>query len=512
MARTPARLAVVVTLVIAALLTLATAARAQTRPSQAVIAWHVTVPPAWFDPATAPPQIAAFGMLYAIHDAVVRALPGQRIAPSLASAWTESADGRVYTFTLRPGLTFHNGDPVTAEDVKFSFERYRGAGARAFQARIQNVEVVNASTVRFHLREPWPDFLTFYGTSATGAAIVVPRRYVTQVGDEGFLRHPIGAGPYRFVSHRPGVEVVLDAFPGYWRHAPHVGRLVMKSVTEGTTRVAMLKNGEVDIAVALEGEDAAAVKRDARLQLVATRHASSAWIEFADQWDPRSPWHDRRLREAVNHALDRQGISESACLGYCPPAGVIVPRVMEFALNAEPPAWAPERARRLLAEAGYPSGFDAGEFVPAPPFFPLSDAVVNSLAAVGIRVRLRTMERAAFNTAWKDKRLRGLFMAVSGSAGNAATRLEDFVHSRGTYATGGAPDIDELLQQQAREQDRGRREAILHRIQQLTIERAMFAPILDLRALMGVGPRVADHAINIVPLALFPSWEDLRVQ
>jgi len=216
--------------------------------------------------------------------------------------------------------------------------------------------------------------------------------------------------------------------------------------------------------------------------------------------------------DLVNLALDRRGISESACLGYCPPAGVIVPQVMEFALKVEPPAWDPDRARRLLAEAGYPSGLDAGDFVPAPPFFPLSDAVVNSLSAVGIRVRLRTLERAAFNAAWKDRKLRGLFMAVSGNAGNAATRLEDFVHSRGSYATGGHPDVDELLQQQARERDPGRREALLHRIQQLTVERATFAPIMDLRALMGVGPRIADHAINLVPMALFPSWEDMRLQ
>ena len=112
----------------------------------------------------------------------------------------------------------------------------------------------------------------------------------------------------------------------------------MKSVPEGTTRVAMLKSGEADIAFALDGEDAANVKRDARLQLVATRHASIFWIEFADQWDPKSPWADKRLRLAVNHALDRKAINESACLGHCPPAGVIVPRVMDFALQVEPPA------------------------------------------------------------------------------------------------------------------------------------------------------------------------------
>jgi peptide/nickel transport system substrate-binding protein len=487
-------------------------AAAEPARGEAVVAWHVTLAPSWFDPSTAPPQITAFGMLYAIHDALLRPLPGQKIGNSLAERWTESPDGRVYEFALRRGLKFHNGDPVTAEDVKFSFERYKGTGATALQERVRQVEIVDALTVRFHLKEPWPDFLTFYGTSATAAGIVVPKKYLTQVGDEGFKRRPVGAGPYKLVSHSPGVEVVLEANPDYWRHSPHVKRLVMKSVPEGTTRVAMVKNGEADIAVALEAEDADSARRDPRLQLVATRHASTAWIEFADQWDPKSPWHDRRLRLAVNHALDRKALNDSACLGHCPPTGVIVPRVMDFALQVAPPAHDPLRARELLAEAGYPNGLDAGDFVPIPPFFQLSESAVNALNVVGIRVRLRTLERAAFNAAWHQKKLRGLFMVVSGNSGSAASRVAEFVYSKGSYAYGGYPDIDELFHQQARERDPRRREALLHRIQQLTVDRVMFAPIMDMRALMAVGPRVAEHAINTVPLVLFPSWEDVRLK
>src|SRR5688572_15410315 len=164
------------------------AAVGQPAAGEVVAAWHVTIAPSWFDPSTAPPQIAPFGVLYAIHDALLRPLPGQKIGNSLAESWTESADGRVFEFRLRRGLKFHNGDPITAEDVKFSFDRYRGAGARALQERVRKVEVVDPLTVRFHLHEAWPDFLTFYGTSATAAGIVVPKSYVLQVGDEGFKR------------------------------------------------------------------------------------------------------------------------------------------------------------------------------------------------------------------------------------------------------------------------------------------------------------------------------------
>src|SRR6058998_1659549 len=199
---------------------------------EVTVSFHVTLAPAWFDPSTAPPQITPFGVMYAIHDALVRPLPNQKMGASLAESWTESRDGLVYEFRLRRGLKFHNGDPLSAEDVKFSFERYKGAGLKELQTRVKQVDVVDPLTVRFRLNAPWPDFMTFYGTTATGAGIVVPKKYMTHVGDDGFRKHPIGAGPYKFVSHTPGVDVVLEAYTGYWRRVPNVKRLVMKSVPD----------------------------------------------------------------------------------------------------------------------------------------------------------------------------------------------------------------------------------------------------------------------------------------
>src|SRR5215813_2760076 len=122
---------------------------------RAVMAWHVTISPSWFDPSTAPPQITPFGMLYAIHDALVRPYPGQKMGPSLAEKWQESPDGKTYEFTLRSGLKFHNGDAVTAEDVKFSFDRYKGTGAAVLHEHVEAVEIVDPRTVRFRLKEAW---------------------------------------------------------------------------------------------------------------------------------------------------------------------------------------------------------------------------------------------------------------------------------------------------------------------------------------------------------------------
>jgi peptide/nickel transport system substrate-binding protein len=338
-----------------------------------------------------------------------------------------------------------------------------------------------------------------------------PGGYTLTAEATGFKKY-VRQGLVLTVGQAAGVDITLEAFTGYWRHAPYVKKLTLKSVPDSTTRLTMLKSGQTDYALFLDGPEGEAVKKDPRYQLVDTRHASIFWIEFADQWDQKSPWHDKRLRQAVNLCLDRKTTNEAACLGFCPPAGVIVPRVMDFALQVEPPPYDPQKAKQLLAEAGYPNGLDAGEFVPIPGFPTVAEAAVNYLNAVGIRVKMRPMERAAFYAAWREKKLHGLFMTAVGNSGNAATRVTEFISSKGAYAYGGYPDIDDLAQVQAGERDVKKREALLHRIQQLTIDRAMFAPIMDLRALMGIGPKMADHAINLVPMTVWPSYEDMKIK
>ncbi len=179
---------------------------------QITFAVHVSLAPTWFDPAETPGVITPFLMLYALHDALVKPMPGNAWAPSLADSWTASKDGLAYEFVIRKGVRFHNGDAVGAEDVKFSFERYKGAGATTLKAHVAAVEVVDAHRVRFRFKQPWPDFMTFYATPATGAAWIVPKNSTERVGEDGFKKAPVGAGPYRFVSFTPGVELVVEAY------------------------------------------------------------------------------------------------------------------------------------------------------------------------------------------------------------------------------------------------------------------------------------------------------------
>jgi len=238
--------------------------------------------------------------------ALVKPMPGSPLAPCLAESWSTSADGLTYEFVLRKGVKFHNGDPVAAEDVKFSFERYKGAAAKTLKDRVVAVEVVDPQRVRFRLKRPWPDFMTFYGTPATGAGWIVPKRYVEQVGDDGFKKAPIGAGPYKFVSFKPGVELILEANEQFWRKTPSVKTLVMRSVPDESTRLAMLKRSEADVAYAFRGPLAEEIRRSPGLTLKPFYPPVPFWLVFTEQWDPKSPWTDRRVRLAANLAIDRQ--------------------------------------------------------------------------------------------------------------------------------------------------------------------------------------------------------------
>jgi len=500
-----------VLLVLASLIAPAPAAAAP----EGTLTWgiHVTLAPKWLDPADTEAFINPFMVLYAVHDALVKPMPAGENTPSLAESWTQSKDGLVYEFVLRKGARFHNGDPVTAEDVKFSFDRYRGAAAKLLHDRVREVQVVDAGRVRFHLKEPWPDFMTFYGTSATGAAWIVPRKYVEKVGEDGFKKAPIGAGPYRVVSSTPGVELVMEAFDGYWRKVPSVKRLVFRSMPDETTRAAALKAGDVDIAYLLSGPTAEEVKRTPGLRLAAAMPPGVVFLDLPEQWDPKSPWHDLRVRQAAGSALDRAALSQAETLGLSRPTGGLIPRVLDFSRAYDPPAYDPARAKRLLAEAGYPNGFDAGDLSPFPPYFSLAEAVGSYLQAVGVRTRMRTMERAAFLTAWREKKLRGVIMGLGAPAGNAATRIEVYVTRGGIYSSGEVPEIEALFQRQARELDRKKREGMLHQIQQIMYDRAMYVPIYELAFLWGVGSRVEEACVDhIKGFSYSAPYEDLRLR
>ena len=318
------------------------------------------------------------------------------------------------------------------------------------------------------------------------------------MGEEAYKKAPVGAGPYKFVSFTPGVELTLEAFGDYWRKAPSVKRLVMRSIPDETTRAAAVKTGEVDAAYLFSGAVAEDLKRSPGVRVVAPLLYGVYWLDFLDQWDPKSPWHDRRVRQAASLAIDRNAINQAEMLGLGKPAGAFVPPEFEFSLKMDPPPFDPKRAKQLMVEAGFPNGFDAGDLTPLPPYTSVAEAIGGYLQALGIRTSVRTMERATFLAAWREKKLRGLVFSATGAAGNAAARLEPFFTKSGVYAYGTRPEIDDLFQRQANEIDRGKREALLHQIQKIVIDQALVAPVFQQAFLWGVGARVEQPAAGLI--------------
>src|SRR5262249_55806764 len=203
-------------------------------------------------------------------------------------------------------------------------------------------------------------------------------KYVEKVGDDGFKKAPIGAGPYKFVSSSPGLELVLEANDRYWRKTPQVKRLVWKVVPEDLTRLAMLKRGEVDVAYSLRGPLADEVKKTPGLKLAAAVVSGTQWFDFGrTQWDPKSPFHDRRRRLAAALAFDKNAINQAETHGFSKITGGIIPTPFEYTLSLPPYPYDPARAKKLLAEAGYPNGFDAGEFSCDASYSSVAEAIGN---------------------------------------------------------------------------------------------------------------------------------------
>jgi peptide/nickel transport system substrate-binding protein len=498
---------------IALLLSVSLATPAAAAP-EGQITWgvHITLAAQWFDPAEMPGLITPFMINYALHEGMAKAMPDNTLAPMIAESWKMAPDGRSYDFMIRKNVKFHDGTTVTAEDVKFSYDRYKGTASSTLKERVSAVEVVGPNHVRIRLKSPWPDFLTFY-MSASGAGWIVPKKYVEKVGDEGFKKAPIGAGPYKLVAINPGVELVFEAHEQYWRKMPNVKRLVFKVIPDESTRLAALKRGEIDIVYSVRGELAEELQRTPGLVLKPVVIQSPQWVNFLDQWDPKSPWHDRRVRLAANLAVDRKAINQAITLGHSRLTHSMIPSTFDF--YWQPPLYPfdPPQAKKLLAEAGYPNGFDAGDYFMDVTYANVQEVVANYLQQVGIRSKLKAVERAAHWSAYADKKYRNLAYTASGAFGNAATRLESFIVKGGPYVYGSYPDIDSLFKDQAGELDRKKREAMLHKIQQMVHEKVMVLPIWELGFLNGHGPRVQESGLGLIPGHAYSApYEDVRLK
>ena len=465
-------------------------------------ALHFAVAGDWLDPSITLANQSAYFSLYLFHDSLLKPLPGNLYAPCVAESWTVDPDYKIYDFKLRKGVKFHNGEELTAEDVVFTFRRYKGTQSKLILDRTERVEALSPYLVRFRFKESFSDFLEYLLPQMSTISWIVPKKYIERVGDAEYKRKPIGCGPYKFVEFKPGVSVVGEAFEGYWRKTPKVKRLEFLFVEELSTRYALVKRGEVDFAMSITDVFFETAKKDPNLRLVKAS-TSNHWIVYmASQWDPKSPWSDSRVRKAASLAIDRKSLRDIHW-----PLGEVVgttfllsdPETLAF----PPDPYDPDKAKKLLAEAGYPNGVQGGTFYPAGgSFVDMGLQIANYWKAIGINVDNVLFDRAGWMARRMSGKMKGAtFNDIVGHP-TIGGRLSFLF---GPQGYGNYPEVQALWDQHEKSRDPNIRKDLRTRIQRSIHDKTMYIPLLKSSAPVALGPRVkGDVMLMHEPPAWFP--------
>jgi peptide/nickel transport system substrate-binding protein len=487
-----------------------------------VLAWHTNIAARWLDPQQHDGGASPDNFIMALHDALIKNLRERRYDdPALSETNAMAEDAKSATFRLRPGLKFHDGSAVTVGDVKWSFEHYHGAWGKVLHERTQGVEIADDRTLRFHFNKAFLDFPILLGTSnVSGAGWVVPAKYYEEVGPFGFLQKPIGAGPYRLVSQEPGVRLEFEAFVDYYRPV-HTKQLTMVSVPEAATRIAMLERGEADIIYNVPGELIDRVRSDPKLML-APIVSANFWLEFPGFQDPKSPFHDKRVRQAISLAIDRDAINNAECDGLGRVDGNWINDDGEYGLPW--PKWEHNlaKAKQLMAEAGFPNGFAVDWLTPVPNYYSLGERIVSQLQTIGIRAKLQTIERGVFL-----KRLQGglkewpgvqIILNAARVGGTWSNWYDSFMKCGGFNGKDRncVPEIDDKFNKYLASVDAGERQKLAEEVQREILENYYFVPVFRHAAMQAIGPRVKaakwqDVFPTVTAAHAYP-WEDIQLR
>jgi peptide/nickel transport system substrate-binding protein len=443
-----------------------------------------------------------------------------QIVPWLAESWTISKDGLWYTFKLKKGIKFHDGTTLDAEAVKFSIERqwnpehpanklgkYPFAGY--FFGNVKAVEVMDESTVRFVLKEPRASFLAVLALPA--ASIVSPTAARKWGAD--YALNPVGTGPFRYVSWQRGQQVVLEKNPDYWHGPVKFDRVIYRPIVEDQARLTELMTGAIDVIVGVPPDFVAQLEGSPKVNILKQVGAHVWYLGINNQ---KKPFDDKRVRQALNYAVNKDAIVKDVLKGTgSPSTGPVLPGTWgaDPGLKAYP--YDPQRAKKLLAEAGYPNGFTTTMWVPESGSgmqSPVAMATVmqSNLKAVGVTVSLQTMEWGAYLAKLRSKE-QDLF-ALSWMAGSEDPDMVMYPLLHSSQWTPNGPNralyknerFDELLAQARQTTDQAKRVQLYRDAQKILVEDAPWVFV--------------DHEIQIAAtskrvqgLKLHPSF-DLRVE
>ncbi|HMH49172.1 MAG TPA: ABC transporter substrate-binding protein [Candidatus Acidoferrum sp.] len=441
------------------------------------------------------------------------------IGPGVAERWERSADGKAWTFHLRKGLRFHNGDPVTAHDVKFSLERIMlpesiSSGAAALRRAVDRIEVVDDLTVRVHTKGVIPHYAASLSRAVFMEGTVMPKKYIEAVGTKGFREKPIGSGPWKFVRSVPGDRIDFEAvdYP-HWRGTPQFKRLTLLLIPEQSTRLAMVRTGEA--AIASIGPDALKDVRAGGMKVVTVPGTMQAIYQFWGLYRPEvkgSPLTDVRVREALSLSIDRQQIIDHV---MAKEARWSLPfTVYRYSIDLTLPRWEDwsktalrydlPRAKKLLAEAGYPNGFRLtfwNTALPGTPFMvQIGEAVAGFWEKLGVKVDMKTVEWGVFDpmTRGEQKNLIGTAsMFRTAGRPEPSPRYQGTLTSKGVQHLLGDPNNCPALCQEAdkayeavvSERDDAKRLAATDRMIDLAAKSWTVVPIIEGMGYWAVNPK-----------------------
>jgi peptide/nickel transport system substrate-binding protein len=391
------------------------------------------------------------------------------LVPRLATSLKVSDDARVFTYKLRPNVKFHNGATLTSRDVKASLEhvldpRSKSTRRPFFAPVIDSVETPDDLTVIFKLKEPDGAF----ANKVAGYLYIIPADYLASLPNpDAFAQKPVSLGPYKFKSLAPGgSELVLERFDDYWGEKPRVKTLIFRAITEPASRVNAVLRGEVDLSVALPFSDYARLKKESGLDVIESRVASPVYVRVYTN-DKNSPFSNVKVRQALSYALDTNAIIKSVLYGVGEPLGTMISNYYPYGADRsiKPYPYDPAKARALLAEAGYPKGFDTTLNIQGDIPQGVAEAIAAYWGQVGVKVKLNRLTYATF------QRLNNTHTSGPLALSQFTNALYDPVHPvSGAFASNGSwsdysnPKVDQLLADVSKVSDTGKRGQVFQKI------------------------------------------------
>ncbi len=419
--------------------------------------------------------------------------------PALATSWTVSPDGKQVDFELRRNVVFHNGDPFTAEDVKFTFEKIlrpdnNHSYRNGFVTALERVDVLGPHQVRLILKNPWPAFFT---TARFGLQSIVPKNYYEKVGAKGFQEKPVGTGPFKLVEAKAGEWNRFETHDKYWGEVAPFKTLVQRLVAEPFTRYAMLERGEADIVSGLTGPLLERISTNRNIRLFSSKYASTAGIYFNPGKFTEAA--DKRVRLAVGHAINLQQITARILNGTCEPASTILtPATFGYEPKYKVIPYDPAKARELLKEAGVPPGREV-DFVlsteslaPVPNAPQVLEAVAGDLEAVGLKIKRLPHDTQAWFGMMRGGKQPGIYWGGASMSDDAGELLGGWYVSNSVWTAGQikVPDYDRIYKEQLQTASSEEREKLLAQFAALEDENKMALPFIWCDASFAASARI----------------------